>query len=351
MSTLKIIIRYSASRYNRHRLSSVKIALSFALSLAVIMIILSVMAALQQSRFSAIRDIKSFDILIENGNLSEIEALYPDARVFAYKEGYALLDGSAYIIRYIDESYDGRINIIAGDESGLLVPYSLYTSSFKREYDYSSVERRGGRSVAVRRNLAASGAYYTGLSDFDSSYAFLPLSDAPEDARSYVAVKGSEDVLPLDKKGISYSLWKDREATLYSAFSLENFLMLSVLIVLLLVVYVEIIDEARTFLRHKKNERIELEIMGMGRKKTVFIFICSFLLILFSGALCSIALSETGVFLFSLYLAKIGYYSDLSLNYVLFLKINAVFFFLSALTILYMATRGKKKSIMEELNA
>ena len=153
MNMLSLIGRYSFSKYNRHRSSSLKIAFSFALSLAVLMITLSVMQMLQTSRFDNLRAIRSFDITVKDASVGEIRALYPDCSVFAYKESYALIDGNAFLIRYVDESYDGNINILAGDLSSMMVSYSSFLSFKSDEVGFSTLLKSGGRSVPINRNI------------------------------------------------------------------------------------------------------------------------------------------------------------------------------------------------------
>ena len=154
MNTFSFIRRYSFSRYNRHFASSLKIAISFSLSMAVLMVILSVMQMLQTSRFDAIRDVKSFDITIKGASLDEVKVLYPDESVFRYKEGYALIDGNAYCVRYIDSDYDGGVDILFGTPDGMLIPYGLYMHMKSPSLDFSTISRVDGRSIPISRKVA-----------------------------------------------------------------------------------------------------------------------------------------------------------------------------------------------------
>ena len=353
MNMLSLIGRYSFSKYNRHRSSSLKIAFSFALSLAVLMITLSVMQMLQTSRFDNLRAIRSFDITVKDASVGEIRALYPDCSVFAYKESYALIDGNAFLIRYVDESYDGNINILAGDLSSMMVSYSSSLSFKSDEVGFSTLLKSGGRSVPINRNIRISGIYYTVIpGEFDSYYAFMPYDAAPEDLAPLIAIKGSDDVSILDENGYEYETWKEKESTLYSAFALESVMMFCVLAVLLVIVYVEIRGESRVFLNNKRKERLELLIIGYNRAATDIIFIVSFLFILFIGSLLAIVLQEVGIMAFRLFLREaLGSYDrNLSIDYALFLKINVVFFILTALTVLHFLGKSNRKSIMEALH-
>lgn len=353
MNTFTLIRRYSFSRFNRHRASSVKIALSFALSMAVLMIILAVMDMLQSSRFTLIRDIRSFDIIVEDASLEDVSALYPGYTVFHYKEGYALLNGEAFNIRYVDDGYKGGVNVLFGSGSSLLVPYGFYMRMPSETVDFSTLTRRGGRSIPVNLSIIPSGVYYTALSgEFDNMHAFMPYEGAPADAKEYVAVKGTDDTSPLENAGFtSFRTWKESESTLYSAFALENIMMFMVLAILLVIVYVEIRGEVRIFLKNKKKERLELLIIGCTREKTYFIFISSFLLILFSGLLLAIVLQEIGIILFSHILRLLaGYHATMHIDYGLFLVVSIVFFIITVFTIFLALYKDEKRSIMEVMH-
>ncbi len=353
MSIISLIGRYSFSRYNRHRISSIRIALSYAFSMAILMLILSVMQMLQTSRFSLIRDIKSFDILIEDGNEEEIRDLYPECSVFSYKEGYALLNGSPFSIRYVDENYDGGINMLFGSMGSLVIPYSLYATLSELEIDFSSLSRTSSRSTPVNIEMVPSGVYHTALSaEFDSTHAFLPYDSALGNEISYVAVKGSDDVSPLAENGIgNFRTWKESESTLYSAFTLENFMMFAVLMILLVIVYVELYSEARVFLRNKRKERLELEIMGLGKREAQGVFIASFLLVILSASLLSVLLQEIFLRAFSSIMRRgFSMFMTLKIDYGLFVILNIAFLMLTAITVYVMLIREDRKSMMEVIN-
>ena len=62
---VRLSIRYAFSKQNRHRGTSVRIALGLALCLFAIIIVLSFMQALQRNQFEDIRTFESFDVQIE----------------------------------------------------------------------------------------------------------------------------------------------------------------------------------------------------------------------------------------------------------------------------------------------
>ncbi|HZJ88943.1 MAG TPA: ABC transporter permease, partial [Sphaerochaeta sp.] len=70
----RLASRYAFSRQNRHRRSSVRIALGLALCLLAIVAVLSFMQALQTNLFTDIRNLESFDLQYTNVTSSLAEA-------------------------------------------------------------------------------------------------------------------------------------------------------------------------------------------------------------------------------------------------------------------------------------
>ena len=170
-------IRYSFSRSSGHRRRALRIVFSVSLSLAVLMVTISVMDYLQEGRFERIREARSFDMVISGNAVSEMKERYRDASVFLYGETEVLADGGVYTLRYIDASYDGALRIIYGDNTSLLVPYSLYMAS--DAINMTALEAgRSGVVLPVTRRVEISGAFSTALGySFDSSLLFMPLSE------------------------------------------------------------------------------------------------------------------------------------------------------------------------------
>ena len=72
---LRLSTRYAFSSQNRHRSTSVRIALGLALCLFAIVAVLSFMQALQRNQFEDIRTFESFDLQVQlqQSNLEEAQ--------------------------------------------------------------------------------------------------------------------------------------------------------------------------------------------------------------------------------------------------------------------------------------
>ena len=88
---LSLALRYSFSPVSHHRRRSVRIMLTAALSMAIFITVISIIDYLQGERIGRIRDVRSFDIVIEGSFREDAEAMFPDADVFVYAEKEALL--------------------------------------------------------------------------------------------------------------------------------------------------------------------------------------------------------------------------------------------------------------------
>ena len=278
---LRLALRYSFSPSRRHRRSSLRILVSTALSVAVLLTVISMMEYMQGSRLDAIRAVRSFDAVIAGDVRDAIKELFPSASVFLYAEEEALSSGRAVTVRFIDEEYDGGIHI-SGSLEGLVVPYTEPSA----EVALMMMGRgRSGVMMPVERRYVPTGAFYSDMGyEFDGSHMFLPLSERGE-AELVTGVKGidDEDISVLEAMGYDAVSWKESESALYSALLMEKVMMYLVLSLLFIVILVSQKSSARRFYRAKRKEAAGLELLGMERICVDASFILSFLIVIFLG--------------------------------------------------------------------
>ncbi len=335
-------LRYSFSPVARHRRRSIRIMLTAALSLSAFMLILAVMDALQGSRLDRIRDIRSFDAVVEGWHKAELAAAYPDNPVFEYATADALIEGRAVEIRFISQDYEGGVEILRGDSSSLMVPYSVYLAS---DDGYASIvmlgKGRSGRLLPQSSRVPISGVYTTALrGDFDNSHVFMPLSAAPEDAERYTAIKGVDSV-----SGYEYTGWKESESVLYSAFITERTLMIVVLSFLFVILLVSMKESIRIFYASRRSERAGLLAMGMSEKEIWRSFLLSFAIVLSAAALLSVIITMLLLPFAESYLSSALYSrADLSFPALPFIAGSA---FLMLFTILIACSIQRKEMKMD----
>lgn len=282
-----LALRYSFSSVARQRTRSLRIALTVALSLAMMIVIIAVMGFLQNERFVEIRNVRSFDVVVDGRHTEELKKLFPESVVFSYGEGEALVSDGAFLVRYIDSDYDGGLHILGGDASSLLVPYRLYQQN--RWDDISMAVMKTGKSGATTvKNVTyrVSGVYYTSLgSEFESTYVFLPSSEATANVPFYTAIKGAplDAEKILDKEGYQYRTWKELESSLYSAFLLEKSMMYAVLLLLFIIIAVSLRQSVRIFAQSRAKEMAELEILGLSTRDIRLVSLFSFLIVVLVG--------------------------------------------------------------------
>ena len=347
----RIALRYSFSRMNRHLGRSVRIMFSLAFSTAVLMVVLSVMSYLQDTRLSGIRNIKSFDLVAKDASVDELKKLYPGCTVFQYSEEMALVEGHVMNIRYIDpDTYDGGLELLAGDFSSAVIPYSLFIENGFSDISMNVIH---GSTLRDLKTLSykVSGVYATSLgSSFDQSYLFLP-SSLYSGQEMLVAVKGSDDVGALESSGYQYSSWKERESTLYSAFLLERLMMVFVLSFLFLITFFQLRQEIRDFFFIKRGERVELKVLGMEEWRIYSSFTLSFAILVSSALLLGAAVSIFILHLFSLRLSFMSYLpAELKFSIPSFILVCICMLGLSAISCFSRIRKEIGKSLLEVLH-
>lgn len=351
--TLFLSFRYSFSSAPRHRGQVARIILSTALSLAVTLLVMSLMSFLQEGRIDRIKAVQSFDITVEGDHEEELEALFPDASVFLYKEEEALAGGRAVTVRYIGGDYDGGLRLLSGDLSSLAVPYSLW---FRLEDGKASLtslrEGRSGARLPRTDEYKVSGIYSTALGrSFDDSHVFLPLGEDMDGVQTALKGAGEGTAGLLRDSGYEVTEWKERESGLYAAFMLEKTMMLIVLCFLFVIILVSMKSSVRLFYSSKRRERAELEVLGLGRGRISLVFLLSFLIVLAaaiaSGVLLFFVLRPlaealTGRFLY--------YQVSLAFPSGLFALLSLSLCLVTALLCLWYRAKEGRHSLMEVLS-
>ena len=299
------MISYLSSRYSfspsfKQRDRAIRAVVAIALSLVVVNVVISIMDFLQNGRFEDIRNVRSFDIVVEGKHKEELTSLFPDSVIFEYGEGEALSSSGAYNVRYISSDYDGGLNIIFGDTSSLLVPYSLFRSSSGK---LSLSMLRKGKAATTMKNFEfpVSGIYWTNVgTEFDQSTIFLPMEMADETVYFLTAIKNvdmKECEKMLKNLGLEYKTWKDQESSLYAAFFVEKAMMYTVLSLLFVIILVSLRQSVRIFVSSHDKECAELEILGMEKKNILFMMELSFFFMLLIGIIIGLVFGRLSLIL------------------------------------------------------
>lgn len=345
---LLLSLRYAFSRSNREK--NIRMIISLTLSVIVIVITTSIVSFLQNERFSLIRDIKSFDILISGDKEEEIHSLYPKLNVFSYGEGVALLDGDGYNIRYISSSYDGGLNVLGLGE-GIILPLKKGSKYLYKDSVELTILKEGKSGAVVPKVITYSSPslYYTALeSDFDSHTIFLPKEEADDTVHFYTAIKGATKKEEKELSSLyDVTTWKEKESSLYSVMKMEKSLVYIILLLLFLIVGVSLRGNVKIFLERKKNERKELLILGLSKIKVSTTFVLSFLII----SLISLFLGGILGFLSLLGISEISrnvrfiINMDLKFPTITFILFSLIFIIITVLIVLYQNRKIYKEDL------
>lgn len=337
--------RFSFSHSPSLRARSLRILFSVTLSLLVVIVIISIMNFLQTSRFDTIRDIRSFDVVVSGDKKDEISSRFPSSTVFLYGEGEALSQKGSFLVRYIDSSYSGGLNMFLGDKEGLLIPFSLYKSNGFEPLELSML-KTGKRVTSLKSDYyTPSGIYYTRLgSDFDSTMLFLPLSSMDENISVKTAIKNvTEEELEIIKKEYEAVDWKEAESSLYASFLIEKALMYAVLSLLFIIIAVSCKSSVALFFSQREKELAELEILGVEKKRINIISFLSFFYILLTGIILSFILGLIVLNLLELYSSNSSRLITMTLSLPL---PGFIFFSLSLIifTLVFVSLENRKRN-------
>ena len=318
--------RYAFSSSFKQKDRAIRAVVAIALSLIVVNVVISIMDFLQNGRFEDIRDVRSFDIVVEGKHKDELSSIFPDSIVFEYGEGEALTEDGAYNVRYISSDYDGGLNVFFGDTTSLVVPYSLFRSS-NGKVTLSMLKK--GKAATTMKNFefSISGIYWTNVgNEFDQTTLFLPVEEADESVYFLTAIKNidlKEGEKILKEMGLEYKTWKEQESSLYAAFFVEKTMMYTVLSLLFVIIVVSLKQSVRIFVSSHQKECAELEILGLERRKIHLMMQLSFFLILIIGIVAGLIFGRLSLILVE-YISK---KSPSILDMTLFMSYGAMVFF------------------------
>ncbi|HKL60189.1 MAG TPA: FtsX-like permease family protein [Sphaerochaeta sp.] len=354
--------RYAFSSENRHKGTSVRIALGLALCLFAITMVLSFMQALQKNQFEDIRTFESFDVQaplsstdLDKGAalVRELESLPLVEHAFLFAEIPVLIqgrDGSSLAgrIRAIESKgpFTEGLNLYRGEllKEGELTASYLHLGAMPLGETIEVTLLKKGRQATVipsQRRLKVGGVYYTSMYDFDSSTYLTDLptlyslnGDAPLSVGIYsqatseaVAKEIRENFSDLDP-----ITWKEANASLYGAMQLEQSMMTLMLLLMVAVIVIHIRNSSRRLLLAKQREIAMLRSMGLQKRQVQQVFVLQALIVASVGALGGMALSFVGVLLYPhfslLVYSSLGVHLTLVVDFLnLFLLVIAILCF------------------------
>ncbi|NCD04686.1 MAG: ABC transporter permease [Spirochaetia bacterium] len=344
----KIANRYAFSSKNRHKITSIRIALGLLFSTLALNIVLAFMIGLQDKKFSLIREFDSYDAIIEvndgidvNNLISQLKENNNISEAFAFAEVPVIIrndDGSQLFgkIRAFDENDFNNLpySIIQGSfsDEGIIMGYTkVLNSSFSYMKPVNITMLKKGKTVTVvplEIEKEISGVYYSPLKDFNNYYVFMNinlLSKYAPYTPYKIGVFGDIDSITsiVGDRGKVES-WIDQNLSLYAAMKLEQLLMYLTLSIMSIIVLINLYGSTINLIKSKKSEIAMLRALGITKKQTKNIFTLSSLIVSCTGIIMGSILSFLSIHYYSVitsFLNKITNYMipilsvDVNLNF------------------------------------
>lgn len=335
--------RYAFSSKNRHKLTSIRIALGLLFSTLALNVILVFMIGLQDKKFSLIREYTSYDAIIDVNDGIEIDDLLNSLNTnnnidlaFNFLEVPAILRdsyGSQLFgkIRGIKNEDFKKLSysIIKGSfsDAGVSIGYSkTLNSSFTYLKPVDLTILKKGKAVTVvplQLTQEISSVYFTPISDFNNYYIFMDLETlkkyAPYTSNKIGVYGNVQEIRNIVGDQGTVNSWIDQNESLYAAMKLEQFLMYFTLSIMSLIVLIHLYSSTMNLIKSKKSEIAMLRALGLTKKQVKNIFSLSSLIVSTTGIIFG---SVTSFFLLNYSSSIISFLNGITNYSVPLLSIN-----------------------------
>lgn len=381
MSILGLLAsRYAFSRQNRHRRSSVRIAVGLALGLFATVTVLSFMQALQRNQFSDIRALESFDL-----QLTVIDHSLEEARKIA--DAIANIDGVAAAFVWTDlpviiqaeggRTISARIRALDPTER-FLSNVSMWKGKPFIDGELSSAWanylwlkegsdvtltflKRGKQATVVpaSKRMPITSIYYTTSWEFDQTTLLATLKTAGQFTTElvyHIGIYTDSDVrrtkARLEESGFDgVQTYQEVNAALWGAMELEQKMMTLMLLLMVLIVMVHAYSSTRRLLAAKQREVAMLMTMGARRATIYAAFVLQAVIIsaIGLGAGTILCYGALGVYphLSTLIWRQIGVHLELSIEALHLAALSASILLFSMISSLIAVRRLLRGDIME----
>lgn len=328
MSILPLLAsRYAFSRQNRHRRSSIRIAVGLALGLFAIVTVLSFMQALQRNQFKDIRALESFDLQIGGSDYSLAEARHAAETIggldgitaaFVWAELPIIIQGEqgrtiSARIRALDgpSQFLDEIKHYKGTPFGegeLSSSWANYL--WIKEGDEITITylRRGRQATIVpaSKRIPIGSIYYTSSWEFDQTTLLSTLStlasitdDVTYNIGIYTDLDAKRAKRIIAESGFEgVRTYQEVNAALWGAMELEQKMMALMLLLMVVIVLVHAYSSTRRLLAAKQREVAMLMTMGAARSTVCGAFVLQAAIITAIGLAGGIILSYGGLALY-----------------------------------------------------
>ena len=323
MFGLKTSFRYAFSRTRGQRTTSIMIMVGIAVGLVALLVISAVMNGLQNAQMDQLRNLESFDLIVESDTLTagQLESIEGVDMAFRFLETNVLIvdktsetstsarirayDGDVYNSKRMSESLFILSNENPVGSDGLFISYTMTRNLGIMSYDDIKVTfLKPGRTATIvpyTSDMAITGYFSSRMTEFSSSTAFMDFNllssvIGDERARIGIYVGGNQnkvvkaiEALDPDAEVIT---WQQYNNALYSALMLEKTLMYVFLAFMFLIICVNLKNSTRRLLANKQKEGAMLRAIGCSRRKVNAIFLGQGMVICLLGEVAGVVLGK-----------------------------------------------------------
>lgn len=303
MFHLKTSFRYAFSKTRGQRTTSIMILAGIAIGLVALLVISAVMNGLQDAQMDQLRNLESFDLIVDSDLLDadEIGRIDGVGLAFGFLETNILVvdktsgvSSSARVRAYDSDVYSSQrmsesffmLTDRPDPFEGLLVSYTTMKSLHVSYNDVIEVTfLRPGKTATIvpyTVKLPVSGFFSSRMTEFSSGTVFMDYSVlssviGEENRRTGIYVSGNQNkvakaISELDPDA-QVITWQEYNKALYSALMLEKTLMYIFLAFMFLIICVNLKNSTRRLLQNKQKEGAMLRALGCSRKEVNRIFL------------------------------------------------------------------------------
>ena len=323
MFGLKTSFRYAFSRTRGQRTTSIMIMVGIAVGLIALLVISAVMNGLQNAQMDQLRNLESFDLIVDSDKLTagQLDSLEGVDMAFRFLETNVLIvdktsetstsarirayDGDVYDSSRMSESLFLLTDVRPSGSEGLFLSYTMTRNLGIRAYDDIKVTfLKPGRTATIvpyTSDMFIDGYFSSRMTEFSTSTAFMDyglLSSiiGDEGARIGIYVGGNQnkvvkEIMELDPDA-EVITWQQYNNALYSALMLEKTLMYVFLAFMFLIICVNLKNSTRRLLSNKQKEGAMLRAIGCSRRKVNAIFLGQGMVICLLGEIAGVLIGK-----------------------------------------------------------
>lgn len=322
MFRLKTSFRYAFSKTRGQRTTSIMILVGIAIGLVALVVISAIMNGLQTAQLDQLRNLESFDLIVDSENLqaNQISSLDGVSEAFSFLETNVLIvdktSGKSTSARM--RAYDGNVFdsprmseslflLTDGlkDSDGIMLSYSIMgslSSSYKDDIRVTFLKPGKTATIVPYTKAMKVQSYYSSrLGEFSSSTVFMDYEQltgilGEDSPRIGVYLGGNQkDVIKqiqnLDPE-CQIITWQQYNKALYSALMLEKTLMYVFLAFMFMIICVNLKNSTRRLLSNKQKEGAMLRALGCTKATVNSIFMIQGMLVCILGEILGVALGQ-----------------------------------------------------------